>query len=39
MRERGVEESIFSMESDSPRFNFWFYHLQDIGAVHVIRVL
>lgn len=22
----------------SPGFYFWFYHLQDMGAVHVIRV-
>ena len=39
MREHGTEESIFYMELHNPGFNFWFYQLQGIDAVHVIRVL
>lgn len=23
------------LKSDGPRFHFWLYHLQDVGAVHV----
>lgn len=38
MRECGIEESIFSMESDNIRFDFWFYQLQGVGAVYVFRV-
>jgi len=39
MRERGIEKSILSVESDNTGFDFWFYQLQGIGAVHVIGVL
>lgn len=38
MRECGIEESIFSVESDNIRFDFWFYQLQGVGAVYVFRV-
>lgn len=37
MREYGIEEKP-NFYGTHPRFDFWFYHLQDIGAVYVIRV-